>query len=421
MKIGRESALVETSGKAGVAPAGLALGDLRRRLVFVVVLAGGVAASMVYVALSPILPKLAAHFGGADAEMTAQLGSSMPSLGIIAGGALSGWAVARLGLRPLLIWALAGFGLFGTAGAFFGDIWGFSATRLALGFCGSFLTTACVAWIAELYDEAGCSKMIGYWKASMGLSVTPIVLAAGALGDAFGWRGAFAVFAGLAAPAVVLALFVVPGLKASAPAAETAQAGAGRGGAARLWPLFLMIFALHIMMMMGNNQIPFVLKDHGLTSASRIALVMGLTAPLGGVASILSGHWQARFGERATLCGGVAAAGVGAALIGLAPGLWAAAAGNAVFTLGTGTFLPLYMTMPINRVSAASRGAAIGLVQVSMYLGAFANPLVLKPVREAFGLEGMYLFIGLLALAGALAGGVRIALQGRARTAPAGT
>jgi MFS family permease len=272
--------------------------------------------------------------------------------------------------------------------------------------------------LAELYDETGRSKMIGYWKASMGLSVMPIVLASGALGDAFGWRGAFAVYGALAAPTVLLALLVVPNLKATAPEAGAAEAEAG-GAVWRLWPIFVMIFALHIMMMMGNNQIPFVLRDHGLASASGIALIMSLVAPLGGVASILSGHLQSRFGERTVLCGAIATAGLGAILTGVAPNVATVVVGNAVFTLGTGTFLPLYMTMPINRVATASRPAAIGWVQIAMYLGAFANPLVLAPLRETLGLEGLFVAIGVLALAGAAVGGVRLAVLARSRPAAA--
>jgi MFS family permease len=401
-----------------VTPAGLALGDLRRRLVFVVVLTSGVVASLIYMTLSPILPQMAAHFGGADGELAAQLGMTMPSLGIMVAGALSGWMVARVGLRPLLLAAFAGVGVFGSAGGLFGDIWAFSVTRLLLGFSGGFLTTACIALMAELYDETGRSKMIGYWKATVGLSVMPVVLGSGALAEAFGWRMAFAMFAGLAAPVVLLGLLVVPGFRATA-VAETGQGGE-HGGVRRIWPIFVMIFVLHIMMMMGGTQLPLVFSQLGLTSTKTLALLISVTAPLSGVASLCSGHLQARFGERTVLCGGVALTGLGAVVIGLAPSIGLATAGNALFTLGCGAFLPLYMTMPINRVSAASRSAAIGLVQFSMYLGAFVNPLVLAPLRKGLGPDGMYLLIGSLAIAGAAAGGLRLVLLSRPRTAPAG-
>jgi MFS family permease len=211
---------------------------------------------------------------------------------------------------------------------------------------------------------------------------------------------------------------VVPKLSAAAPAA-TAGTAVESGGVWRLWPLLLMIFVLHIMMMMGNTQVPFVFSNLGLKSASTIALVAGITAPLGGVASIASGYLQAKFGERSVLCGAIATAGLGAALVGFAPTVALAMAGNALFTLGTGAYLPLYMTMPMNRVAPASRGAAIGAVQVSMYLGAFVNPLVLAPLREGLGLQGMYLLIGALAVGGALVGAAGLALRARGRTAPA--
>jgi MFS family permease len=401
--------------KGGIAPAGLALGDVKRRLVLLLMLFTGICATAVYTALSPILPKLAEHFGGSGGgELTAQLGMAMPSIGIMLGGVLSGWVVARIGLRPLLLAAIVGYGVFGAAGGYFGDIWSFSATRLLLGFCGAFLTTASVTLLAELYDEAGRSKMIGYWKASMGFAVVLVAPASGWTAAAFGWQAAFLLFAALAAPMALLAFFVVPKLHVAA-VSDAARSGGGVWG---LWPIFLMIFLLHVMMMMGNNQIPFLLTAKGLASPRDIATVMMLTAPVGGLASIFSGHLQTRFGERQVLCCAIAAAGLGSIATGLAPSVLAAALGSALMTLGTGTFLPLYMTMPLGRVAPARRSTAIGFVQVSMYLGAFMNPFLLHPLREAFGLEGMYVAIGVMAVTGAALGGLRVALSSRARPVP---
>jgi MFS family permease len=408
------------NGKPGVSPAGMALGSARRGLVFLVVLLCGVATSMVYTVVSPILPKISDHFGGGrSGEMSSQLGASMPGLGIILGGALSGWVVARLGLRPLLILAIVAFGVFGAAGGYFSHLWGFSVTRLMLGFAGTFMTTAVVALLAEIYDESGRSKMIGYWKAAMGLSTIGIVIGSGALADRFGWQASFLLYAGLAAPTAILALLVLPSAKAAAKAPIAKATPEDRASVLRLWPILLMIFLLHVMIMMSNNQIPFVLRDRGLVSSKEIALIMGLAAPAGGVGSILSGHLQTRFGERQVLCMAIIATGLGCIAIALAPTSAGVGIGNALKSFGAGTILPLYMTMPLNRVSVGGRASAIGLVQVSQYLGAFLNPYVIRPLTDAFGQDGAFMAVGVASAAAAILALVRIGLQGRTRPSPA--
>jgi MFS family permease len=351
--------------------------------------------------------------------MASQFGASMPGLGIILGGALSGWVVARLGLRPLLILSVVAFGVFGAAGGYFANIWAFSVARLMLGFAGTFVTTAVVALLAELYDESGRSKMIGYWKAAMGLSTIGIIMGSGVVADAFGWQASFLLYAGLAVPTAVLAMLVLPRAQAASRREVVKATPQDKASVLRLWPLLLMIFLLHVMIMMSNNQIPFVLKDRGLVSSSQIALIMGLAAPAGGVGSILSGHLQSRFGERIVLCAAIIATGLGCIAIALAPTPAGVGLGNALKSLGAGTILPLYMTMPLNRVTPGGRAAAIGLVQVSQYFGAFLNPYVVAPLTFAFGLDGAFLTVGVVSIAATVVALVRMGM--RARPAPAAT
>jgi MFS family permease len=403
----------EEPGHTTLTAVGVAIGALKRRLLFVVILCGGLAASMVYVALAPILPQLAVHFGGGEAgKLTAQLGMSMPGVGIMIGGLLSGWLVARMGLRWLMLASIVGFGLLGVAGGLFGNLWVFSATRFLLGFAGAGWTTACVATIAEIYDERGRLTMIGYWKASMALSAGPIVFAAGSAAKAFGWPAAFGLYAALALPALLLGLVVVPRIQQANIAAPTAEAGAREPGLWRLWPIFVMIFFLHVMMMMGNNQIPFVLAKW-LHSPDKIALAMLFISPASGVAALVSGFMQVRFGERRMLMLAIAAVGVGCVLIGLSQGVALAVVGAALMGVGTGTYLPIYMTLPLSRVSAAGRSAAIGMVQFAMYFGAFMNPFLLAPLDHAVGPTGTYLVIGVLALIAVGIAVIRIVLQGK--------
>jgi MFS family permease len=408
--VGAEAAIAvpaEALPEDKITAVGKAMSVAQRRLLFVVVLFGGLAATMVYGAVSPILPQLADHFGGGETgKVTAQLGMSMPAIGIMLGGLASGFLVSRVGFRGLMLGAIVGFGVLGVAGGLFADVWSFSATRLLLGVAGACWTTACVGLLAEIYGEKQRMTMIGFWKSSMALSAGFIYFASGWLGKAYGWQSAFGLYVALAVPALLLAVFVTPSIK---PTPEPAQAGKAVGGWRGLiwnywgvirsaWLILIMIFFLHVMMMMGNNQIPFVLHAQGLKTSEQIGKAMFLIGPLGGIAAMASGYLQVRFGQMPVLVAAILAAAFGSIGIGLSPNVITTGVCAALMGVGTGIYLPIYMTLPLSRVTAAQRGTAIGLVQFCMYFGAFMNPIIMKPFDEHFSPQGTYQTIGITAV-----------------------
>jgi MFS family permease len=381
------------------------LSDIRRRFAFSVVLAASVGASLVFSVLPPILPALARHFGGGKAgELSAQFAMTMPSLGWLIGGAISGWVLARAGVRWMIIVSMGALGLLGAIGGMASDITTFLATRLGLGFAGAFMFTACITLLTHLYEDDARPKMIGYTKAMSSGAAIPIGLAAGAMAKMLDWRAPFALYAVFGVLAVLLALAAVPADRRASSVAA-AKTSAEKGQIWRLWPILVMIFFLHIITMMGVTQMPFVLAEHGLTSPTTLSIVLSVAALLMSVGAIASGHLQVRFGVAPVLALAVSTAAAGCIVVGLASTGAVAAAGNALAVLGCGLYFPQYLTLPLSRVGPSGRGMAIGLVQAAMYLGAFLNPIILAPLRGLFGLSGTYVTVGIIA-ASAVAVGV---------------
>jgi len=397
------------------------LSNFRRRISFALVLAVTVGASLVFSLLPPLLPALALHFGGGrEGEMSAQLALSMPSLGWLFGGAVSGFVLGRVGMRPTVIGAILAVGAIGAAAGLLSDVVAFAAARFALGFAGSFMLTGAYTILADIYDDKDRPKMIGFQKATASLSAVPVGLAAGALASAFDWRAPFALYAVFGVLGAVLAFFAIPAT-ASAAAALKPKAKMERADFARLWPILVLIFFLQIMMMMGVAQLPFVLAEHGFGSASTLSVVLALAALLMSVGAVLSGYLQTRFSPWKVLCVGLALAASGYVAVGVAPNGYVVAAANGIALVGCGLFFPQYLTLPLARVSVAARPATIGLIQVAMYLGAFMNPFLLAPLRASFGHSGTYLAVGIIVLL-TLASAVAIASVrrgGRLRPAPA--
>jgi MFS family permease len=367
------------------------LSDFRRRLAFSLVLAVTVGASLIFTVLPPILPALAAHFGGGQqGELSAQMGLMMPCLGWLFGGALAGTVMARTGMRPMIIGGIIAVGIAGAAGGLTSTPVAFAVTRFLAGLAGAFTVTAVVTLLADIYDDAQRPKMIGYQKATSGIAAIPVGLGTGLIATAFDWRAPFVLYAVFGVVGAVLAFFATP---ASAGRAETAQAREA-GVFGRLLPLLVLIFFIHILPMMGIAQLPFVLSGHGITSAASLSLVLTLSAIVISAGSLCSGYLQARFGPWRVLTTGVLIAAVGYVGVGLAPNGYAAAACNAFAIFGCGLYFPQYITLPLARVSPASRGRAIGLSQTAMYLGSTMNPILLAPLRSELGHAGTYIAVG---------------------------
>src|SRR4051812_17375581 len=129
----------------------LPLSDLRRRLAFAVILAAAFGTCLVFTVIPPILPELAKQFGGGrSGELSAQMALTMPSLGWLIGGAVSGWLVSRLGLRVVIVASMLGLGLFGGLGGVISDLFAFGASRFALGFACAFLITGSATLLANI-------------------------------------------------------------------------------------------------------------------------------------------------------------------------------------------------------------------------------------------------------------------------------
>ena len=68
-------------------------------------MAGACSIGLIFTALTPVLPKLSAQFGGGKvgAEIAGQMVMSVPAIGLILGGIGSGWLIERVGARRLLL------------------------------------------------------------------------------------------------------------------------------------------------------------------------------------------------------------------------------------------------------------------------------------------------------------------------------
>jgi MFS family permease len=385
---------------------------LKRRLAFVVVLFSAFGTSLVYSVVQPILPILAAHFGGGAAgEHFAQMAATAPAMGMLVGGLVGGWLIALVGNRPVILSAILLMGVLGVAEAFLPDARLFLADRAVLGLGSSLLGTACVTLLGGLYEGEARDRAVGILQGVATFGAVPTVIAVGVLAATLGWRAPFGFFVRFAAPAFVMAVIAID--KGRAGAADAAHGVAGGMSAMRLWPVFLFVFAASLLNTMGVAQLPFLLKQEGVSGAAVQGIILSSNALVMGVGAVGSARFQNRVGERAALVASVIVAGVGNIVVGLSHSVWLSGAGSVFSYLGLGVLLAMSYTLVLNRARPEERGVAVGYTHAAMFIGQFANPLILAPINAAVGHHTSYVGVGVTAIVLALLGGAL------ARRAPA--
>jgi MFS family permease len=383
-------------------------------MAFAVILASAFGTSLVYSVVQPILPILAAHFGPAHGRHIAQLAATVPSMGMLLGSLAGGWLVANLGKRVIILAAVALMGVFGTAEAFIASPALFLAARAALGLSASLQGVACGVLLTDLYEDEARTKAAGLRSGVATFGAVPSVLVVGVIASLVGWRVPFGLFAIYGLVVFPLALASITGKLAAGADRKAANRGLAQAfPPARLWPFYLLIFLLSVLNIMGVTQLPFLLKEQGVSGAAVQGMIVASDALVMGVGAVLAAPVQKRFGDRMTVIGCVVLAGLFDLVIGLSHNVVLTAVASVLSYLGLGVLLTMAFILIADRASVEERPAALGYIGVAGFLGQFANPLILAPVTAMIGISGGYFVVGAIAVAAPL-----VALFARRRPIP---
>jgi MFS family permease len=371
-----------------IRPASRRESRVRRGAILAALLTGPVFLTMVFTVLPPCLPGIAAHFGGgATGQLTAQLVMTLPSIGLMIGGPLSGWIIDRYDARRVMFAALLAYGLLGVAGAVLSDRWELLASRFLLGFVACTLVNATNTLISWRYEADVRAKLIGYGTFfGAGTGVLSILLS-GQIAEAGDWHRSFALY-GLAVPVLLLAVAVVP-----APPADCSPAmkrGREAGGLRALLPLYVVIALTFVAVFMSNAQVSFLLMTEGITGPAQQAGIIGMASLANGLGGGVYGWLRAWLGPRYVYALTVGALALGLGTLGLAHSAQLFSIGCAITGFGGGLAVPHFLNLVLDRAAAAVRSRALGLAYSAVFLGDFLNPFMIAPISAWLGLAGAF-------------------------------
>lgn len=391
----RATPAINADRAAGVSPLLLGL-----------MLCGSPLMALIFTVPGPVLPAVAAHFGGE--RLTAQMIMTMPSLGIMIGGPFGGWLVERHGVRGVIGWMLVAYTLSGCAGFVLDDRWTMLASRFVLGAASAGVIACTMNLVAEYFVPEARGRILGYQGAIAAAVGFAGVMAGGALGAASGWRAPFLLY-GVAVSVMAVAL-------ASVPAGSRERTVAASGGVAqllRLWPTFLLLVFFYGAAFTTNVQVPFKLAERGITSPDVLAWVMSPASLTTAIGSASYGWLRSAIGERGMFVAFPLLMATGFATVGLADSPLPTGVGCAIAGFGGGLVGPHLIGRLLVQAAPAVRGRAVGLAYTAIFTGDFLNPIAFAPVAARIGIDGAFLAVAAALVVGAI--GVQL-IEGRGAT-----
>ena len=353
-------------------------------------------------AIAPVLSTIARHFGtGGGAALRAQSIITLSGIGIMLGGPLAGWIGDRIGLRRLLVLSLALYGLMGSGGLYLESAAALLGSRVIQGMASAGIGAATFALLANRFDGAARARILGYQGALVAAAGAVTLLMTGEIARHWGWRAPFALYL-MALPMILLVL--AARLPDRAENGMTAQKAPSPSAALLpLWPLYALIVPLYGAAYMFYLHLSFVMAGDGISDPAAQSRIMTAITLLSIVSGLAYGRVHERLGGRITFATILAIMAAGNLLVGLSHGAAMTALACAFAGLGTGALGPYITGLVLGRAPADLRGRAMGFLSLAMYVGDFLNPLVITPMRGAFGNHAAFLAVGLLlALAAAL-------------------
>ncbi|MFC3712874.1 MFS transporter [Sphingoaurantiacus capsulatus] len=370
----------------------------RRWLVMFILLTGGIKTTLAFTTVVPALQKIAEHFGSqGDAILGAQFVVTMAPAGMAVAGLFAGWIVARWELRKSLFVGLGLSAITGLSQLFLDDFVVLLVSRFLLGASVVTVDIALTTILAAEFAGKARSRMVGFRQAISSIGTVSTMLFAGWLVQNHGWRSPAWMFL---VPAVMLLLCVIAFDKPIAAARQ--MTSSEKFSVWQLWPIYLLSLLFSVAHTMPSFQMPFLLKEIGVTDAVLISRVPALSAF---ISIMAAGAFAFVYGraQRMTLVFAATLMGLGFIGVGNATTYTMILVFIIIEGSGAGWNMPFFQNRLLDRVSPLQRSQAMGLLSSSLFLGHFLNPIVTAPLRHSLGIHGTFIAVGSFLVIGAIA------------------
>ena len=344
--------------------------------------------------IAPSLPAMQQIFADVpNADFLVRLVLTLPALFIAIGSPLVGLIIDRFGRKTLMLLAIALYGLAGGSGILVPTLGLLLVARAILGVAVAGIRTDGTTLIADYFEGAERTQMMGLQAAFAGLGGTVFLTLGGYLADIH-WRGPFFIYL-LSFVVLPFAIWVL-----YEPAKEPVLFTSDAAPPDAELPLKLLLFIYatialtQIVFYLVPVQLPFHLQNLLQASSSQTGLAIAATALFYAIASLTFGLFGQRIGRVMLMVVGFTITGTGYILIGLATGWIGVIIGLMLGGYGLGLIIPSLSLWLADEVPVGLRGRALGGFTTSLFLGQFLSPFISQPLSDRFGMGSTYEIVG---------------------------
>jgi len=373
-------------------------GRARALLTLLLVLVPPVFTAMMGTPVVPIIPAVTRHFGGGNAgALAAQMMVTIPCIGVIVGGPVSGWLIERIGIRAVIIGSALLMGLAGVSGAFTDGVEIFLVSRFLVGFGAAGGYTALLTLSGLLFRGRTLARVLGYQASVAAVIAMGSIMVSGYIAEHIEWRWSYALYASL----LLFVPLALLGRWPDEPVSVHARA-AGAGAFGRTWPILLLMIPIYAAAFMSVVQGSFMMSANGIDRPTLQSTLISISTILFMISSWNYGRIRTWMSGPATFVVALVLLGGGIVLMGSIAAVWAMGLACAMMGAGAGLATPYLSQQILERVTAEQRGRAVGFIAPAHYLGEFANPLIMHPLRMMVGIHAAFILFGSLIVLGAL-------------------
>jgi len=341
------------------------------------------------------MPRMAQVFHDTPhAEFLSKLVLTTPALLIVVCAPIAGAIIDRFGRVRFLFANLVLYGLAGGSGFVLESLPAILIGRAFLGVAVAGIMTTSTTLLGDYYTGEARIRYAGTQSLFMSLGGVVFIGAGGILAE-FNWRLPFLIYLSSWAILIPAVRFL------DEPSRHVRHADSGpdrRVPVATLALAYSLIFFALVMFYMTPVQIPFLLRDIGITSTAMAAgpIVIG---SLASAASAMTLTRLRRFmGYVSVYAFSMMLIAAGYAIIAVAQGYALVLVGAAVSGLGVGIIFTNSGLWVTALAPPRLRGRLLGMMTASIYLGQFSSPILVQPAVAVSGLSGAFsIFAGIAA------------------------
>lgn len=356
--------------------------------------------------VSPALPTMMTVFAAhPSADLLVRLMLTMPALFIALLAPASGWLVDRFGRKPLLLWGTVLYSVAGSSGLYLDSLWAILIGRALLGVAVAAIMTAAVTLIGDYFAGAERQRFLGLQAAFMSFGGMIFLLAGGLLSD-LSWRGPFGIY--------LLAMVVIPMVLCTIREPQRAMSGSGvkihSASEQIAWGVIALIYAIAFLGMTAFYaipvQLPFHLQVFFDAEGTNVGIAIACMTFFSTLSSMLFYRIKSRLSFPAVIAVMLLCLGCGYLIVATANSYGLILLGMVVAGSGLGLLMPNLNVWLMSHSPESIRGRLVGGLTMSLFLGQFMSPMVLRPLLAIWGTTGVFAGLaGILLLAAGGFGG----------------